>query len=52
MRYKYKPMQANKKKKTLNRNVKFGAKKIQFKDVVIVAILIFVIAVTILNFLN
>lgn len=45
-------METNKKKKSLNRNVKFGAKKIQFKDIIIVAILIFVIAVTILNFVN
>lgn len=49
---KYQPMQANKKRKSLNRNVEFGTKKVQFKDVIIVAILIFVIALTILKFIN
>ena len=52
MQYKYQPMQANKKRKSLNRNVEFGTKKIQFKDVIIVAILIFVIALTILKFIK
>lgn len=49
---KYQPMQSNKKRKSLNRNVEFGTKKVQFKDVIIVAILIFVIVLAILKFIN
>lgn len=49
---KYQPMQFNKKRKSLNRNVEFGTKKVQFKDVIIVAILIFVIVLAILKFIN
>ncbi len=45
-------MQPNKRKSSLNRNVEFGTKKVQFKDVIIVAILIFVIVLTILKFVN
>ncbi|SFN31366.1 hypothetical protein SAMN05421738_11046 [Algoriella xinjiangensis] len=44
-------MQA-KKKKSLNRNVEFGTKNVKFKDVVIVAAIIFIVVLIILQVMN
>ena len=45
-------MQANKKRKNLNRNVEFGTKKIQFKDVIVVIAILFIVVLIILKTIN
>lgn len=45
-------MQANRKKKSLNRNVEFGTKKIKFKDVIIVSVIMLVVLFVLLQVMN
>jgi uncharacterized membrane protein YvbJ len=46
-------MQAsNNKKKSLNRNVEFGSKKIKFKEVVVVSIIMLIAILIILRIMN